>query len=49
MKTYLELEEIGIVGMYKDGNILYIITKGGDVWKYFPAQRKFLCYDNLLP
>lgn len=47
-KTYLELEEIGIVGMYQDGELLTIITKGGDVWRYFANDKYFYHIDNLM-
>jgi hypothetical protein len=41
MKTFIELEQIGIVGTYKESNILFIITKEGEVWSYIPAHKKF--------
>lgn len=47
-KTYLELEQIGIVGMYKDDGFLYVITKGGDVWKYYTIDKDFGYVRNLM-
>ena len=47
MKTYIELEEIGIVGTYVFSNLLRIITKGGHVWQYIPSEKRFKYHDLL--
>lgn len=41
MKTFAELEKIGIVGMYKDNNTLYVITKDTIVWQYLSLAQQF--------
>ena len=41
MKTYIELEEMGIVGTYVFSIVLRIITKGGHVWEYIPREKRF--------
>lgn len=41
MKTYLELEEIGIISTFQHEDVLHIIVKGGDVYRYWPAIFKF--------
>lgn len=41
MKTFAELESIGIVGNYVDNRTLHIITKDGGVWSYDAKVRKF--------
>ncbi len=46
MKTYAELEQIGIVGMYNDDH-LHVIIKGGEVWKYMPTHKVFYYIHNL--
>lgn len=47
-KTYLELEQIGIVGVYREDMVLYIITKGGDVWRYNSVSKDFNFVRNLM-
>lgn len=44
MKDFKELEQIGIVGTYKENNVLYIITKDGMVWAYKPDVGQFMMY-----
>ncbi len=41
MKTYIELEQLGIIGTYAHEGQLRIITKGGHLWVYFPALKVF--------
>jgi len=41
MKSYIELEEIAIVGTYVHNMHLCIITKGGMVWQYEKLEQKF--------
>lgn len=47
MKTYTELEEIGIMGMYREDMVLYVITRGGDVWRYNTPQKIFTTHRTL--
>ena len=48
MKTYTELEEIGIVTIFKDENVLIVITKGGMMWKYVPTLKLFVPKQKIL-
>jgi hypothetical protein len=47
MKTFTELELQGIVGTYKENMTLYIITKDGTIWEYWPRIQKFQYFDKL--
>ncbi len=47
MKTYIELEQMGIVAAFKEDRKLYIITKGGDLWVYNSTLRTFDIYGDL--
>ncbi len=41
MKTYIELEQLGIIAVYTVDDKLRVITKGGDVWAYFHTDALF--------
>lgn len=47
-KTYLELETIGIVGMYRNDDKLFVVIKGGQVWMYDPEHCDFMYYESLM-
>jgi DNA-binding transcriptional regulator YhcF (GntR family) len=47
MKTFKELEEIGIISKYTHENYLHIITKDANVWRYIRQTKKFRLYNTL--
>lgn len=47
MKSYLELEQIGIITCYKHNNTLFIIVKGGEVYQYIPNRLMFVHIETL--
>ncbi len=47
MKTFAQLEKIGIVGMYRNNNNLMLITKDSVVWLYLPLSQQFQVYGEL--
>jgi hypothetical protein len=46
-KTYAELEEMGIISAFRDDMVLYVITKGGKMWKYLSTEKVFSLYKVL--
>lgn len=47
MKTYLELEEMGIISSFYCVDRLMLITKGGLVWQYNAEIKLFEFSRNL--
>lgn len=47
MKTFKELEEIGIIGKYIYNNKLRVIVKNGDIWGFNPYTQKFNLLETL--
>lgn len=46
-KSFIELELIGIVGMYREDSTLFVITRDGNVWQYYPGNTKFTHHSKL--
>ena len=48
MITYKEIEEMGIVSIYKDSTTrLRVIVKGGHIYEYDSGYKKFIYIDTL--
>jgi hypothetical protein len=41
LKNFAELEQMGIVAMFKDNELLNVITRNGYVWIFDPISRVF--------
>jgi hypothetical protein len=41
-KTFRQLEQLGIISMFKHDDNLRVITKNGYVWQYNPDNRTFI-------
>lgn len=48
MKTIIELEQIGIMSIFKDNDKLCIITKDYDVWVYSTTNKQFYRSHSLI-